>query len=197
MALPRHRFRTLEPIEGLRLPHGVDRMRVRHHLVRRRFVRDPRALMSRIILHAQSLGLDWEEHVTDAQDQVILELFPHDFTWLFARFERRLLDLNARHFGLALSYWHTMRLNLYRAGARRGHAAHSDYDGPEPAKLAFTIVLRAAERGGQMAVCQVGTVALGEGDLLLFPAYEFHQVDPVAEGERISLTGWLGGPPLV
>ncbi len=191
------RFRQLEPVVGLELPYALASMRVRHYVLRRRFVRDPRRLMSRIILAAQALGLDWEEHVTHAQDQVILDLLPPDFPWLFRRFERRLLDLNRRHFGLALDHWQTMRLNLYRAGARVGHDAHSDYATPEPAKLAFTIVLLAPARGGETTISQVGAIPLAPGDLLLFPAYELHAVAPVVEGERISLTGWLGGPRLV
>jgi predicted 2-oxoglutarate/Fe(II)-dependent dioxygenase YbiX len=90
-----------------------------------------------------------------------------------------------------------LRLNRYLPG-HGGHGMHTDYGGREPAKLAFSILLRAPAAGGETRIeyYDEDPVVLRPGDGVIFPGYEPHEVRAVTEGERISLTGWLGGPPL-
>jgi hypothetical protein len=187
------KFKSLDVIPGLSLPWGEDMQKPKSHIIRRRVFKDPAAILRRIETTSEQ---GWDEHVTESQDQVVFDLWPHTDLWLFRRLERLILNINAKHFGLDLTYWHVMRLNKYREGRAKGHRMHSDYVGPEPAKLAFSIPLVVPEEGGRMSLAAAGTVELGAGDLLVFPAYEAHEVEPATKGERVSLTGWLGGPAL-
>lgn len=183
-------------VEGLRLPYGVEDTTIRHAVVRRRFLRNPEAFLASAIAEARAAGEDWDSTLqNDHKHQRILHLYPSYHVGLFQRFERVILPLNDKHFGLELTYWHPARINVYPAGLGE-HKPHSDYQGPEPAKLAFSVLLADCERGGGLTVDNYGPVDLRPGDLAVFPAYETHRVDRVEAGERVSLTGWAGGPPL-
>ena len=188
-------FRVLESVPGLQLPYGIDNTTMQYAVVLRREVRWPAMLLRRILRAARDTP--WRDYDSEEQSQLLLELPAPDFAWLYERFERRILDLNEQHFGVDVSYWHPMRLTRYRAGARLGHSAHSDYVAPEPAKLAFSLLLAAPDAGGRITVHNHGpALDLKAGDMVVFPAYELHSVEPVTAGERTALTGWMGGPPL-
>ena len=34
-----------------------------------------------------------------------------------------------------------------------------------------------------------------QGSVIVFPAFEYHRVTPIVDGERYSLVCWIGGPP--
>ena len=37
----------------------------------------------------------------------------------------------------------------------------------------------------------------GEGSIVVFPSFSWHQVTPVTKGTRYSLVAWFVGPPFV
>ena len=37
----------------------------------------------------------------------------------------------------------------------------------------------------------------GEGTVIVFPSFNWHQVTPVTKGTRYSLVAWFVGPPFV
>lgn len=194
----RHNFQRLDAVPGLALPFGVDHQQITHAVILRDFVPDPRELLVDIVEAARdpATGASWLDVVNDDQDQVTLDLEAPAFPWLYEQLEPTVLAVNREQFGLTLTYWQQLRINRYRAGAKVGHRSHSDYQAPQPAKLAFSLILREPDAGGGMTVENFGPLNLRAGDLAVFPAYEVHGVDPVTAGERVSLTGWAGGPPL-
>ncbi len=189
------RLKFSRRVDGLELPHGEEDADFRHHVIFRRWVKNPAQLLSALMAEA---GQDWNrERQNEYKTQELIYLEPAQHVRLFQALERTVLAINERAWGLDLTYWHTARLNLYPEGSGR-HDWHSDYLPGDLAKLAFTLLLKAPEEGGALRLLANRTepVALAEGDLAVFPAYEPHMVDLVTKGTRVSLTGWLGGPAL-
>jgi PKHD-type hydroxylase len=70
-------------------------------------------------------------------------------------------------------------------------------------KLSFSLLLSDDYEGGELQIEggspsteeRVKTVPLKRGDMVVFPSYVWHRVTPVTRGRRISLVGWVDGPP--
>ncbi len=93
---------------------------------------------------------------------------------------------------------------LARYGAdRQGHFGwHSDIgDGRFAVRRKLTLVTQLSDpgayAGGQLEVwidSHVRSAPLELGTAVFFPSFALHRVQPVTEGERISLTTWAHGP---
>jgi|2_EtaG_2_1085320.scaffolds.fasta_scaffold13760_4 hypothetical protein len=71
-----------------------------------------------------------------------------------------------------------------------------------PRKLTISIVLKECEEGGMFEFENFKTDENGNstieyegklGNAVAFPSYEYHKVNPVTKGTRISLVGWFHG----
>ena len=68
----------------------------------------------------------------------------------------------------------------------------------ETRKLSFIIGLSPAEsyEGGEITF-KVGpsdtSIKLEQGNMIVFPSFILHKVEPVTKGERYVLVGWLRG----
>ena len=69
-------------------------------------------------------------------------------------------------------------------------------------KISFTVLLNDDFKGGEFEL-EWGhpnsedrhiKLDMKKGDMLLFPSYTWHRVNPVTEGVRKSLVGWVNGP---
>ena len=181
-------------VDGLQLPYGKEDTEVVPARVVRRFARNPEKFLADV--HGRLQGQWDSSRVNEYAHQLMLDLHPNEHVALFQRLERTILPINDELWGLKLTYWHSGRLLLYPPG-HGFHEMHIDYIDGEVAKLAFSLILKEAERGGELRLDNfTPRVPLRAGDLVVFPAYEPHEVRLVTKGTRISMTGWLGGPPL-
>lgn len=91
-----------------------------------------------------------------------------------------------------------LELNLlrYRAGDhyRRWHT--DLFAEASTRKLSFTVQLSEDYTGGALWMQEhTAPASRQRGDIVLFPAFLPHRVEPVTAGERLALVGWMHGPP--
>lgn len=94
----------------------------------------------------------------------------------------------------------TVNLNRYEPGL--GHIGwHTDvggYEGTENCKLSLSILLTDDFDGGEFRLNSGYHLEplkdAKAGDLVAFPSFMLHQVQPVTRGERITAIVWLRGP---
>jgi predicted 2-oxoglutarate/Fe(II)-dependent dioxygenase YbiX len=107
----------------------------------------------------------------------------------------------------------TMQLARWDEGESyfQWHAdGHVNFEG-ESRKLAFSLFLKPAEKGGQLLINTINqfientedvkspsvfveTIEEASGKVVAFPAYCNHCVTPVEKGNRYSLVAWIFGP---
>lgn len=181
-------FIQYDNVEGLSLPVALPTEEYVPPIVVYRDWTDPEKFLAELV---SEIGTAWsDEHVVEGRDARVIDISPAENPRIFSVMEKPLIEANER-IGLDLSYWNHMCLNRLTTGGE--HAAHSDYM-PE-AKLFFTLVLQDPDEGGDFFFVEVEDTYRA-GDLVIFGAFLVHGVEPVERGERISLTGWMGGPPL-
>jgi len=67
-------------------------------------------------------------------------------------------------------------------------------------KLSMSILLNDDYEGGNFELRGMGEeeeCVEGEGSIVVFPSFSWHQVTPVTRGTRYSLVAWFVGPPFV
>jgi len=89
-----------------------------------------------------------------------------------------------------------MLLSRYRSGMEYG--AHVDDPIMKGARtdLSFTLPLSEPEsyRGGGLVIddpMEERVIRVGAGDMVLYPTSALHRVEPVTEGERMAVVGWV------
>lgn len=89
------------------------------------------------------------------------------------------------------------------SSADAGHFAwHSDIgDGPLARKRKLTLVLQLSKEGSYaggnlevMPSAHVVAASRSQGSVTIFPSFQLHQVTPMTQGTRHSLTVWAHGP---
>jgi len=80
------------------------------------------------------------------------------------------------------------------------------YDNGLIRKLSFTLCLTDDYTGGEFELCKPNPsrkkhlykkFELKKGDMILFPSFVWHKVNPVLSGVRKTLVGWVVGKPFV
>ncbi|MGB7261372.1 MAG: Fe2+-dependent dioxygenase [Albidovulum sp.] len=87
-------------------------------------------------------------------------------------------------------------LSRYREGQTYGMHVDDALMGAIRTDLSFTLFLTAPERyeGGALIVADTAeerAFKLNAGDLILYPSTALHRVEPVAQGTRICMVGWV------
>jgi PKHD-type hydroxylase len=67
-------------------------------------------------------------------------------------------------------------------------------------KLSITVQLsdESEYEGGELEFvtgCEKKHASKKQGDVIVFPSYLLHKVNPITRGKRCSLVTWIGGPP--
>jgi predicted 2-oxoglutarate/Fe(II)-dependent dioxygenase YbiX len=91
-----------------------------------------------------------------------------------------------------------LELNLLRYGPGDHYARwHTDlFAEASTRKLSFSVQLTADYTGGALWMQEkTAPASRALGDIILFPAFTPHRVEPVTAGVRLALVGWLHGPP--
>jgi len=89
----------------------------------------------------------------------------------------------------------------YTEGAAGYVDWHVDFEGKsladnavgEQIKLSMSLALTEDYKGGELEFDE-GRVELGTNDLVVFPSFFRHKVNPVKQGTRVALVAWQYGP---
>ena len=91
-----------------------------------------------------------------------------------------------------LTHWgQPIRMNTYPCGI--GFSDHTDHNHRDDSKLVFVQVMNDEYEGGDLYIDNE-LVKLSKGDIVVFPSFMQHRVDPITSGTRITLSGWAAGP---
>ena len=123
--------------------------------------------------------------------------------WIFEKVGQLVGQVNQNTYRMDLTgFGEPLQLATYRVGHH--YDWHTDTGGEESRagarKLSFIVQLsdEADYDGGEVQV-RYGPEPMplqkARGTFIVFPAYVLHRVRPIERGERLSLVGWMAGPP--
>ncbi len=124
-----------------------------------------------------------------------------DSAWLFEKLRQAVVHVNNTVYRAELDGF-TEPLQISEYGVGHFYDWHLDIGRNESSirKISFIVQLsdEADYEGGEFEVfSSVHPVAvpITRGTIVLFPSYILHRVAKVTRGTRMSLVGWIGGPP--
>lgn len=132
-----------------------------------------------------------------------------DHEWLFGKLAINIATTNAKWFGFRLTGMNEpLQLTHYKSkelqegeaaepGHYTWHEDHSEVGAFTLRKLSFVIPLNDGFEGGRFRLIHEDIPQQGKGNMIVFPSYKTHCVEPVTKGERWSLVGWVTGPPFM
>jgi PKHD-type hydroxylase len=116
-------------------------------------------------------------------------------------------SINNIHYKYNIGYIEVLQYSEYHADAVGKYDVHCDSTLRNTSgfsrKISFSILLNDPSEfdGGELKfhICKDPVTATLEkkGDMVLFPSFLPHSVEPVTRGVRKTLVGWIGGPNLV
>ena len=127
-----------------------------------------------------------------------------DSEFIFRRITDIITSLNNQFYGYELDYFEDLQFTEYSEEYAGHYNCHKDssYNGAGATrKLSFTIQLTdESEYEGGDVVMYPETIKNKRvlpkdlGNLIAFPSYQLHEVEPVTKGVRYSLVSWVHGP---
>jgi PKHD-type hydroxylase len=131
----------------------------------------------------------------------VMFIKPEDNGWIYDRLAVTAIRTNALHFKFDITGFQT-ELQLASYGDGDFFAWHLDY-GPHTSsnrKLSISIQLSAPEEytGGDFEFQNNHAKVYAPktlGTAIIFPSFVPHRVLPVTSGTRMSVVGWIAGPP--
>ena len=89
-----------------------------------------------------------------------------------------------------------MLLSRYAGGQTYGTHVDDAFMGGARTDLSFTLFLSEPEAyaGGELVIedpLEARSIRLAAGDMILYPSGALHRVEPVTEGERLAIVGWV------
>ena len=135
--------------------------------------------------------------------------YSKEYSWLFDKFNKIIQNVNEEYYNFDLNGYDYIQYSEYLASENGHYDYHidlmmdmipqKDYDFLYR-KLSFTLCLnqQGTDYSGGDFKIKTGTeepsVKLNKGDMIVFPSFILHKVEPVTEGVRKSLVGWVTGP---
>ena len=119
---------------------------------------------------------------------------------LYFNLNWKVAEINANVYGFQLYTSEAFQFTKYEAEDEGFYDWHMDCLNNNPKserKLSFSLLLNDSSdfEGGDLKFQAEGVDELKQaGDLLIFPSFEQHRVEPVTKGTRYSLVGWYRGP---
>ena len=129
-----------------------------------------------------------------------------DFKDLYLDMVDMFRDGNRRAFGAELWHLHEMQFTQYDAADEGFYNWHNDvmWDSPNCGHRKLSMVIQLSDpseyEGGDL---EIQTLHLGppdpvvlrkQGNVIVFPSFLLHRVNPVTKGTRYSLVAWMEGP---
>lgn len=155
---------------------------------------------------------------TDSDDESLLKYrsskvnfinYSKEYSWLFEKLNKIVEKVNEEYYNFDLNGYDFVQYSEYYANENGHYDYHvdmmmdiipqKDYDFLYR-KLSFSLCLNQQDTdyfGGDFKIktgAEDVSVKLNSGDMLLFPSFILHKVEPVTEGVRKSLVGWVVGP---
>lgn len=135
--------------------------------------------------------------------------YSKEYSWLFEKLNKIVEKVNEEYYNFDLNGYDFVQYSEYYANENGHYDYHidmmmdmipqKDYDFLYR-KLSFSLCLNQQDTdyfGGDFKIktgAEDVSVKLNRGDMLLFPSFILHKVEPVTEGVRKSLVGWVVGP---
>lgn len=135
--------------------------------------------------------------------------YSKEYSWLFEKFNKIVEKVNEEYYNFDLNGYDFVQYSEYYANENGHYDYHidlmmdmipqKDYDFLYR-KLSFSLCLNQQGvdySGGDFKIktgAEDASVKLNRGDMLVFPSFILHKVEPVTEGVRKSLVGWVVGP---
>lgn len=135
--------------------------------------------------------------------------YSKEYSWLFEKLNKIVEKVNEEYYNFDLNGYDFVQYSEYYANENGHYDYHidmmmdmipqKDYDFLYR-KLSFSLCLNQQDTdyfGGDFKIktgVEDVSVKLNRGDMLLFPSFILHKVEPVTEGVRKSLVGWVVGP---
>ena len=135
--------------------------------------------------------------------------YSKEYSWLFDKFNKIIQNVNEEYYNFDLNGYDYVQYSEYLANENGHYDYHidlmldmipqKDYDFLYR-KLSFTLCLNQQGTdysGGDFKIktgAEEDSVKLNKGDMIVFPSFILHKVEPVTEGVRKSLVGWVTGP---
>ena len=100
-------------------------------------------------------------------------------------------------------YKSNINYNIYNAKRKGEYDWHTDGDYSVLSDIKLTALINLSEKkysGGDLKLIGANNFTVPEmtpGNMVVFPSFVGHKVEPVISGERISLALWFWGPPFI
>lgn len=120
--------------------------------------------------------------------------------WVFERLASVCAKLNAEYFRFDLTgFGEKLQLTNYDHSEHGMYGWHHDYNSTVSRKLSVVVQLTDPSEfeGGNLEIAVGGktiVVKKQRGLVVVFPAFNLHQVTPVTRGSRQTLVAWVSGP---
>lgn len=101
------------------------------------------------------------------------------------------------------SYKSRINYNIYDAKRKGEYDWHTDGNYASISDIKLTALINLSEKkyeGGDLKLIGAKNFSVPEmkpGNMIVFPSFVGHKVEPVTKGERISLALWFWGPPFI
>ncbi len=157
---------------------------------------NPAAAQSATISSAKGVQESYEHRKTD-----VMFLGPEQpLLWLFERLGQAAIQNNTHRYHFDILGFHE-ELQLARYESEGHFDWHMDFGASiSTRKLSLSIQLSDPDtyEGGNLqflANNKPFDAPRGLGTLIMFPSFVMHRVTPVTSGSRMSIVGWVTGPP--
>lgn len=127
-----------------------------------------------------------------------------DFGWIYEKIYATVMNANSFFWNYDIDFIETLELLKYsydpNAKIQDHYDKHSDF-GPNMNKRKLTYSATLSDpleyKGGDLTLCLEKdiTIPREQGQIVLFPSFQFHSVSNMEEGTRWSLVTWVSGRP--
>lgn len=124
-----------------------------------------------------------------------------DHGWIYDKITMACMLTNASVYKFDILGFHgKLQVSKYESGDFYGWHMDSGKEKNSQRKLSISIQLSGPEEyeGGELQFLKGGhplDMPKAQGTAIIFPSYIYHRVQPVISGSRMSIVGWIAGPP--
>jgi PKHD-type hydroxylase len=137
----------------------------------------------------------------DLRKSKIMFIKPGEFDWVYTKLSEASLQANTNRFKFDVLGFQT-ELQLASYGLNDFFEWHMDFGAGDISnrKLSITVQLSDPDEyeGGELQFMinqNIFTAPKDKGTAIVFPSFALHRVQPVTKGNRMSIVGWIAGPP--
>lgn len=118
--------------------------------------------------------------------------------WIYQRLMAFVHDANSVRYGFQLSgFLEDIQITKYEEGDYYG--IHQDHGPGAMSNRKLSIVVQLTDpkeyEGGELELVSAGLAPKEQGTIIIFPAFNPHQVLKLTKGTRYSLVAWIKGEP--